>query len=55
MDPNLLKHIEYFLEPNSQVRTPPRCPRNLHLSPGTKSCRTGELTPVLTPHRLAAT
>lgn len=20
MDPNLLKHIEYFLEPNSQVR-----------------------------------
>lgn len=25
MDPNLLKHIEYFLEPNSQVRTPSRC------------------------------
>lgn len=25
MDPNLLKHIEYFLEPNSQVRTPFSC------------------------------
>lgn len=26
MDPNLLKHIEYFLEPNSQVRSPSRRP-----------------------------
>lgn len=28
MDPNLLRHIEFFLEPNSQVRkTLPRCLR----------------------------
>lgn len=38
MDPNLLKHIEYFLEPNSQVRTIETFPCQLLLDYSMRSC-----------------
>lgn len=52
MDPNLLRHIEYFLEPNSQVRTLPRCAELCESHWEEQTCEAPEAVPLLTRPRL---